>query len=135
MIFPVGDSPNPPGFRAWVTWLLILVNVGVHLLITLPRSVLRPDAADPRLDAYLRASWHPQTRPSSLAFDPAQRWLGLKIVACKAGGTGDATGQVEFVARYKIHGKAFRLHENSRFCRVDGHWVYVDGDIDPSGLP
>ena len=87
------------------------------------------------LEAYLRASWHPQTRPSSLAFDPAQRWLGLKNVACEAGGTADATGQVEFVARYKIHGKAFRLHENSRFSRVDGHWLYVDGDIDPSGLP
>lgn len=55
MIFPIGDAPNPPGFRAWVTWLLILANVGIHLLLTLPRSVLRADPADPRVDAYVRA--------------------------------------------------------------------------------
>ena len=38
-------------------------------------------------------------------------------------------GEVEFVARYKINGRAFRLHEHSRFVRYRGAWVYVDGDI------
>jgi len=36
---------------------------------------------------------------------------------------------VEFVARYKLNGRAFRLHEVSRFARVDGRWLYVDGEI------
>jgi SEC-C motif-containing protein len=84
-----------------------------------------------RAEQYLLASWHPQTRPTTLTFDPEQRWLGLKIIACQAGGATDATGVVEFVARYKVHGKAFRLHESSRFSRVDDNWVYVDGEIDP----
>jgi SEC-C motif-containing protein len=34
---------------------------------------------------------------------------------------------VEFVARYKIAGKAYRLHEISRFVRYEGRWYYVDG--------
>jgi SEC-C motif-containing protein len=36
---------------------------------------------------------------------------------------------VEFVARYKLNGRAFRLHETSRFERVGGRWLYVDGEI------
>ncbi len=36
---------------------------------------------------------------------------------------------VEFVARYKLNGRAFKLHETSRFERVDGRWLYVDGEI------
>ena len=28
---------------------------------------------------------------------------------------------------YKIAGRAFRLHEISRFVREDGGWYYVDG--------
>ncbi|CDM24581.1 hypothetical protein BN940_10606 [Castellaniella defragrans 65Phen] len=34
---------------------------------------------------------------------------------------------VEFVARVRVHGRATRIHETSRFTRVDGMWVYVDG--------
>ncbi|MGE8489474.1 MAG: YchJ family metal-binding protein, partial [Paraburkholderia nemoris] len=37
---------------------------------------------------------------------------------------------VEFVARYKVGGRAHRLHELSRFIRgEDGRWRYVDGDV------
>jgi SEC-C motif-containing protein len=36
---------------------------------------------------------------------------------------------VEFVARYKVQGKAHRLHERSRFVRQEGRWFYVDGDV------
>lgn len=79
---------------------------------------------------YLLRSWHSSTRPADLDLkdDPA-RWLGLKILACSGGGTGDAEGRVEFVARYKVAGKAGRLHENSRFTREDGEWRYLDGDV------
>ena len=40
-----------------------------------------------------------------------------------------AHATVEFVARYKINGRAHRLHEVSRFVREHGLWFYVDGDI------
>ena len=38
-------------------------------------------------------------------------------------------GVVEFVARYKIGGKAHRLHETSRFVREGEQWFYLEGDF------
>lgn len=86
-------------------------------------------------DDYLSATWHPSTRPQSVEPDAGVRWLGLKIIATEAGGPVDTQGVVEFVARYKLGGRARRLHERSRFERLQGRWVYVDGDIFPHGEP
>jgi SEC-C motif-containing protein len=78
---------------------------------------------------YLRASWHPSTRPEELALETEVRWLGLDVRRCERGGAGDGEGTVEFVARYKVNGRAGRLHEVSRFLREDGRWYYLDGVI------
>ena len=78
---------------------------------------------------FLLATWHPSTRPKTLEFDPAQHWLGLKIIACQGGKGSDSHGQVEFLARYKIQGRAYRLQETSRFLHLAEGWVYLDGDI------
>lgn len=80
-------------------------------------------------EAYLKATWHPDTRPATLALDAAPRpqWLGLAIRSRTLVDASHAT--VEFVARYKINGRAFKLHEVSRFEKVDGRWLYVDGLI------
>ena len=75
---------------------------------------------------YLLATWHPSTRPASLDFDEATKWLGLEVREHKP--TGADTAEVEFVARYRVQGRAVRLHERSRFVREDGRWFYVDGD-------
>jgi SEC-C motif-containing protein len=40
-----------------------------------------------------------------------------------------AATEVEFVARYRVQGRAVRLHENSRFVREGGRWYYIDGDM------
>ncbi len=79
--------------------------------------------------AYLLMTWHPDSRPQQLHLDPAMRWLGLKIRHTEQGQPGDLRGTVEFVARYKIGGRAHRLHERSRFQKVDQRWVYVDGEV------
>jgi SEC-C motif-containing protein len=42
--------------------------------------------------------------------------------------TGADTAEVEFVARFRVSGKAVRQHERSRFVREDGRWFYMDGD-------
>lgn len=75
---------------------------------------------------YLLATWHPRTRPASLDFDAAAKWLGLEVRQHIA--TGANTAEVEFVARYRVDGRAVRLHERSRFVREEGLWLYVDGD-------
>lgn len=83
-------------------------------------------------EAYLRATWAPETCPADLDVDPAAvgapRWLGLAIKRHEQ--RDDTHAIVEFVARYKTGGRAFRLHETSRFTRgEDGRWRYVDGDV------
>ena len=81
------------------------------------------------LEPYLLVTWHPSTRPASLDFDKEAplNWIGLEIKRHEQQGEDRAI--VEFVARYKNGGRAFRLHETSRFVREDGGWFYVDGDI------
>lgn len=81
------------------------------------------------LDRYLLASWHPSTRPAALELEHGTVWRKLQIVDTVAGGPADETGVVEFRASYRNDGAAGMLHERSRFARVDGRWVYVDGDI------
>lgn len=82
------------------------------------------------LEPYLLATWHPSTRPASLdlAATPAPKWLGLEVKRHEA--TGPDAARVEFVARYKVGGRAHRLHEVSRFVREEGRWFYLDGDIE-----
>ncbi len=77
-------------------------------------------------EAYLQATWHPSTRPAEMATDDGAKWLGLEVR--KHLPAGDAA-TVEFVARYKLGGRAHRLHEISRFVREDGRWFYIDGSF------
>ncbi len=77
--------------------------------------------------AYLLNTWHSSTRPESLTFEPDVKWLGLQVRDHQA--TSDTAAEVEFVARYRVAGKAVRLHERSRFVREAGRWFYVDGDM------
>ena len=77
--------------------------------------------------AYLLATWHTSTRPQTLDFEPQARWLGLQVRSHRMLDADHA--EVEFVARYRVAGRAVRLHETSRFVREGGCWFYVDGDL------
>ncbi|MGZ3184425.1 MAG: YchJ family protein [Telluria sp.] len=91
------------------------------------------------LEAYVRATWHPSTRPAEPLVDVENppKWLGLELKSAlrlrqrKVTEPQPDEDFVEFVARYRIAGRAHRLHELSRFKRenVDGvaRWFYVDG--------
>ena len=74
---------------------------------------------------YLLKTWHASTRPKSLDLEPTN-WIGLKIKSKKGGSNEETCGWVEFVARYKINGKAFRMEELSYFQKEDGVWYYVN---------
>ena len=97
---------------------------------------------------YLKATWHPSTRPAEPIVDENEKiqWLGLEVKSAlrlrqrKA----DLPEQpdrdtVEFVARFKVNGRAHRLHEVSNFVREPetpggvARWFYVDGSFPEQG--
>ena len=80
---------------------------------------------------YLLDSWHASTRPASLdlAAEPTPKWIGLEMLRHEQ--QDETHAVVEFIARYKINGRAYKMQEASRFTREDGRWLYVDGDIKP----
>jgi SEC-C motif domain protein len=90
---------------------------------TLMRS--RYSAFVRRDEPYLLRTWHPRTRPARVDFDPGMRWTGLEILATTDGSAFHSTATVTFRASFK----GGSLHERSRFERVEGAWVYVDGEF------
>jgi SEC-C motif-containing protein len=78
---------------------------------------------------YLLATWHTSKRPAtlSLADESQTKWIGLEVKRHEQQDADHAI--VEFVAKYKVNGRAHRLHEVSRFIREAGQWFYVDGDL------
>jgi SEC-C motif-containing protein len=96
-----------------------------------------------RNEPYLLATWHPSTRPAEPIVDENEKmqWLGLEVKSTlrlrqrKAELPEQAERDiVEFVARFKIGGRAHRLHEVSRFVREPGadgalRWFYLDGNF------
>jgi SEC-C motif-containing protein len=75
---------------------------------------------------YIRATWDAANYPPDFAIQPGAKWLGLEVRSARS--TGADSAEVEFVARYRVDGRAVRVHERSRFVRSGGRWIYVDGD-------
>jgi len=96
-----------------------------------------------RDEAYLRATWHASTLPAGPIVDPDEKlqWLGLEVKSALRLRQRKAnlpepqdSDTVEFVARFKVGGRAHRLHEVSRFVREpdrlgEVRWFYVDGSF------
>jgi membrane associated rhomboid family serine protease len=67
-VFPIGDYPNPRGIH-WMTVLLIVANVAVYVLVTLPMSAQPVTPADPRVAEYIAAIMKdlpPGTNPAAV---------------------------------------------------------------------
>ena len=78
-------------------------------------------------EAYILSTWHTSTRPKNLSINiesPLQ-WIRLKVIQ-------SSYDTVEFIAWYKLNGKAHKLHEHSRFIYENQRWYYIDGDPDPA---
>ena len=54
MFFPIGDTPNPRHFKAYVNYVIILTNIVVYVLISLPLSLKQADIHDEAFLSYLR---------------------------------------------------------------------------------
>ena len=111
---------------------------------TLMRS--RYTAFTLRDEPYLRATWHASTCPPDALFAEEEKvqWLGLEVKSAlrlrqrkaESAEHAEVTNRdtVEFVARYKVGGRAHRLHEVSRFVREADtggtvRWLYLDGSF------
>lgn len=84
------------------------------------------------LENYLLQTWHASTKPPSLDLihenlTKPRKWLGLKIIQAQQNSLDK--GKVEFIAKYKIGGKAYQLHEISDFVLENNHWLYVAGSF------
>ncbi len=75
--------------------------------------------------SYLLNTWDLTHRPAQLDFDAEVKWLGLQVRVHRVIDSEHA--EVEFIARSRLHGRATRLHELSRFSLQNGRWYYVDG--------
>jgi SEC-C motif-containing protein len=104
-----------------------------------------------RNEPYLLATWHASTRPTEPVMSEEEKvqWLGLEVKSAlrlrqrKVSGaeartpadpsSGPDRDTVEFVARFKLNGRAQRLHEISNFVREPAEggprWFYVDGSF------
>ncbi|MCC5856382.1 MAG: Zn-binding protein [Idiomarina sp.] len=80
-------------------------------------------------EAYLRFTWHPDTCPD-VDLSEGPDWERLEVLASDM--QGDA-GFVHFRAYYWMTHEGQRqlgvLEERSVFTRIEGHWLYVTGDI------
>jgi SEC-C motif-containing protein len=78
-------------------------------------------------EPYLISTWHPSTKPQEPLFnEDLTQWVGLTVKQFIEA-SDHLSAIVEFVAIYKINGKAHRLQEMSSFVCEDKQWLYVDG--------
>lgn len=78
---------------------------------------------------YLMRSHHSKSRPTRdrkqiLAWAKSVKWMGLTIIRTELGQLDDSIGFVEFRAMFIEDGQLSQIHENSRFERESGKWVY-----------
>ncbi len=85
-------------------------------------------AVDYLVDTHDPATRAPAERGAIERWSREATWEGLEIVATERGGEGDESGVVEFRATYRQGGSTRVHHERSRFRRLEGRWLYVDGD-------
>ena len=81
---------------------------------------------------YLLETTHPKHREGydvegTREWAENAQWQGLEIISVKGGGKGDATGEVEFIARFSEKGEAKVHHELALFKKEKDAWLFTDG--------
>jgi len=79
---------------------------------------------------YLLLSHHSSTQPTKeikeiIAWAKSVVWDHLEIFSIKLGGINDTVGYVEFKAYFFEQQKLKYIHENSKFVKENGVWVYL----------
>lgn len=79
-----------------------------------------------KLEAYLLATWHPDTRPGELDLNTSPKWARLQIVSSQH---SEQQGQVHFKAFYRSSRGMQCMEEKSEFIYDPqaGRWLYLSG--------
>lgn len=111
----------------------------IHTKQTLPATAellmrSRYSAYALRLVDYLLYSHHPRQHGKNEKEKVKQAAEGvdffrLEILDTSQGQVNDKIGKVEFKAFYRHGTELGCIHENSRFKRYQGRWVYWDGEL------
>lgn len=56
-------------------------------------------------------------------------WQGLEIVDTREGDRNDASGEVEFIARFRENGILREHHESAQFKQDNGRWYFTEGTM------
>lgn len=120
MIVPVGDTPNPRNFTAWVNWLFIAANIAVFLLIAMPYSSQPVNPRDPALVDYLR-SIAPSVSPVVAYQQIGHKISAYDLFVFKYGYKPGAPQFSDLLFAMFLHGGFLHLIGNMLFL-----WIYGD---------
>jgi membrane associated rhomboid family serine protease len=119
MIVPIGDAPNPHGVP-WLTYLLILINVAVYVMYTVPLGAVPVDPQDPRFLAYADAVRHSLPDPALLP-RVLQGATEYDLFVFAHGFRPDAMSVTDLLTSMFLHGGLLHLVGNMLFL-----WIYGD---------
>lgn len=119
MFLPFGDEPNPPG-TPYVNYGLIVANVAVYVLISLPLSFSPADPQDPRVEEYVRAV--AQNLPPGVSVSDVVQQISAYDLTVFSWGyrTSEPSLVTVFTAMF-LHGGFMHLFGNMLFL-----WIYGD---------
>jgi membrane associated rhomboid family serine protease len=129
-VLPIGDDPNPRGVH-WMTILLIVVNVAVYLLVTLPMSGQAVNPADPRVAEYIAAiskQLPPGTNPAAVLAGMSQ----YDLFVYQWGFRPAAMNVTDLFFSMFLHGGFMHLFGNMLFLFIYGN--NVEDRLGPFGF-
>lgn len=119
MFLPIGDHPNPRGIGP-ITILLIMANVAVFVMVTLPLSSVSPSPGDPRIALYLQAI--AENLPPDVSVQSVVRQLSAyDLVTFEYGYRPADPSAVSLFTAMFLHGGFMHLAGNMLFL-----WIYGD---------
>jgi membrane associated rhomboid family serine protease len=130
MFFPIGDYPNPRGWH-WMTVLLILANVAVYVLFTVPLSAQPVNPADPQL-AELLASLQTRLPPGTSLAEVTRQLTQYDLFVYRYGFRASAMNVTDLFASMFLHAGFMHLAGNMLFL-----WIYgnnVEDRLGPIGF-
>ena len=118
-MIPISDYPSPPG-KPVVTIVLIVVNVAIYLLVTLPLGAQPADPADPAYQAYLKLVM--QSLPNNVSPQQVIQSISAYDLAVFRWGFRPADPSlVTLITSIFLHGGFMHLAGNMLYL-----WIYGD---------